>query len=150
MVPESGERKRNLTTLVLVKNAAVKRSRSRQKVSESSQNPLKWSCTAQSFGNVMPDVFESIISSQTSCAPGHLKTVMSLSPLSRWSWSATMITTWTGTLAGMAILIAIGSGWILHQECTNYGHSAETSLLLDILWHVMRPHFVSSLGCPSG
>ena len=40
MMPESGERKRNLTTLVLVKNAAVKRSRSRQKVSESSQNPL--------------------------------------------------------------------------------------------------------------
>ena len=39
-MPESGERKRNLTTLVLVKNAAVKRSRSRQKVSESSQNPL--------------------------------------------------------------------------------------------------------------
>ena len=104
----------------------------------------------QSFRNVMPDVFESIISSQTSCAPGHLKTVMSLSPLSRWPWSATMITTWTGTLAGMAILIAIGSGWILHQECTNYGLSAETSLLLDILWHVMRPRFVSSLGCPSG
>ena len=48
VVPESGERKRNLTTLVLVKNAAVKRSRSRQKVSESSQNPLKWSCTAKS------------------------------------------------------------------------------------------------------
>ena len=47
-MPESGERKRNLTTLVLVKNAAVKRSRSRQKVSESSQNPLKWSCTARS------------------------------------------------------------------------------------------------------
>ena len=40
VMPESGERKRNLTTLVLVKNAAVKRSRSRQKVSESSQNPL--------------------------------------------------------------------------------------------------------------
>ena len=39
VMPESGERKRNLTTLVLVKNA-VKRSRSRQKVSESSQNPL--------------------------------------------------------------------------------------------------------------
>ena len=37
---ESGERKRNLTTLVLVRNAAVKQSRSRQKVSESSQNPL--------------------------------------------------------------------------------------------------------------
>ena len=35
-MPESGERKRNLTTLVLVKNAAVKRSWSRQKVSESS------------------------------------------------------------------------------------------------------------------
>ena len=47
-LPESGERKRNLTTLVLVKRAAVKRSRSRQKVSESSQNPLKWSCTAKS------------------------------------------------------------------------------------------------------
>ena len=47
VMPESGERKRNLTTLVLVKNAAVKRSRSRQKVSESSQNPLKWSCTAK-------------------------------------------------------------------------------------------------------
>ena len=45
-VPESGERKRNLTTLVLVKRAAVKRSRFRQKISESSQNPLKWSCTA--------------------------------------------------------------------------------------------------------
>ena len=45
-MPESGERKRNLTTLVLVKRAAVKRGRSRQKVSESSQNPLKWSCTA--------------------------------------------------------------------------------------------------------
>ena len=104
----------------------------------------------QSFRHVMPDVFEFIISSQTSCAPGHLKTAMSLSPLSRWSWSATMITTWTGTLAGMAILIVTGSGWILHQECTNYGHSAETSLLLDILWHVMRPRFVSSLGCPSG
>ena len=42
-LPESGERKRNLTTLVLVKRDAVKRSRSRQKVSESSQNPLKWS-----------------------------------------------------------------------------------------------------------
>ena len=40
VMPESGERMRNLTTLVLVKNAAVKRSRSRQKVSESSQNPL--------------------------------------------------------------------------------------------------------------
>ena len=40
VMPESGERKRNLTTLVLVKNAAVKRSRSRQKVSELSQNPL--------------------------------------------------------------------------------------------------------------
>ena len=40
VMPESGERKRNLTTLVLVKNGAVKRSRSRQKVSESSQNPL--------------------------------------------------------------------------------------------------------------
>ena len=40
VMPESGERKRNLTTLVLVKNAAVKRSRSRQKVLESSQNPL--------------------------------------------------------------------------------------------------------------
>ena len=66
----------------------------------------------QSFRNVMPDVFEFIISSQTSCAPGHLKTVMSLSPLSRWYWSATMITTWTGTLAGMAILIVIGSGWL--------------------------------------
>ena len=39
-MPESGERKRNLTTLVLVKNAAVKLSRSRQKVLESSQNPL--------------------------------------------------------------------------------------------------------------
>ena len=37
-MPESGERKRNLTTLVLVKRAAVKRGRSRQKVSESSQN----------------------------------------------------------------------------------------------------------------
>ena len=48
VMPESGERKRNLTTLVLVKRAAVKRSRSRQKVSESSQNPLKWSCTARS------------------------------------------------------------------------------------------------------
>ena len=47
-LPESGERKRNLTTLVLVKRDAVKRSRSRQKVSESSQNPLKWSCTAKS------------------------------------------------------------------------------------------------------
>ena len=47
-MPESGERKRNLTTLVLVKNAAVKRRRSRQKVLESSQNPLKWSCTARS------------------------------------------------------------------------------------------------------
>ena len=104
----------------------------------------------QSFRSVMPDVFEFIISSQTSCAPGHLKTVMSPSPLSRWSWSATLTTTWTGTLAGMAILIVIGSGWILHRECTNYGRSAETSLLLDILWHVMRPRFVSSLGCPSG
>ena len=40
VMPESGERKRNLTTLVLVRNAAVKQSRSRQKVSESSQNPL--------------------------------------------------------------------------------------------------------------
>ena len=48
VMPESGERKRNLTTLVLVKNASVKRSLSRQKVSESSQNPLKWSCTAKS------------------------------------------------------------------------------------------------------
>ena len=47
-MPESGERKRNLTTLFLVKRAAVKRSRSQQKVSESSQNPLKWSCTAGS------------------------------------------------------------------------------------------------------
>ena len=36
-VPESGERKRNLTTLVLVKRAAVKRSRSRQR----SQSPLR-------------------------------------------------------------------------------------------------------------
>ena len=45
VMPESGERKRNLTTLVLVKNAAVKRSRSRQKVSESSQNPLSSSDT---------------------------------------------------------------------------------------------------------
>ena len=68
--------------------------------------------------------FESIISSQTSCAPGLLKTLMSLSPRSRWSWSATMITTWTGILAGIAILIVTGSGWILCQECTNYGHSA--------------------------
>ena len=44
----------------------------------------------------------------------------------------------------------IGSGWILHLGCTNFGHSAETTLLLDILWHRMRPRFVSSLGCLSG
>ena len=48
---------------------------------------------------------------------------MSLSPRSRWSWSATMITTWTDTLAGMAILTVTGSGWILYLECTNCGHS---------------------------
>ena len=39
-MPESGERKRNLTTLVLVKNAAVKRSLSRQKVLFSAISPL--------------------------------------------------------------------------------------------------------------
>ena len=60
VMPESGERKRNLTTLVLVKNAAVKRSRSRQKVThktnseqirqghllESDVNPSKQKCTS--------------------------------------------------------------------------------------------------------
>ena len=41
-LPESGERKRNLTTLVLVKRDAVKRSRSRQKVSESRKCLVIW------------------------------------------------------------------------------------------------------------
>ena len=67
----------------------------------------------QSSRMAMPNVFGSIISNPTSCAPAPLKTLMSLSPRSRWSWSATVITTWTGTLAGMAIRTVIGSGWIL-------------------------------------
>ena len=54
VMPESGERKRNLTTLVLVKNAAVKRSRSRQKVSESSQNPLS---SSRQYGQPMHHFF---------------------------------------------------------------------------------------------
>ena len=102
------------------------------------------------FRRAMPDMFEFTISGQTSCAPGHLKTVKLLNPPSRWYWSVTLTTTWTGTLEGMATPIVIGSGWILHLGCTNFGHSAETTLLLDILWHGMRPRFVSSLGCLSG
>ena len=47
-VPESGERKRNLTTLVLVKKSHSETKPVPTKVSESSQNPLKWSCTAGS------------------------------------------------------------------------------------------------------
>ena len=52
VMPESGERKRNLTTLVLVKNAAVKRSRSQQKVSESSQNNDRYMRIVQAWAAI--------------------------------------------------------------------------------------------------
>ena len=94
-------------------------------------------CALQSHGHLwpnfrraMPDVLEFTISGQTSCAPGHLKTVKLLNPPSRWYWSVTLTTTWTGTLEGMAIPMSLA----LAGYCTWGVQTLDTLQRLPCCW----------------
>ncbi len=90
----------------------------------------------QSSRLAKPNVFGFITMNRTSCAHGPLRTMKSPSLRSRWSLFATMITTWTGTLAEMDTPRVIGYGWILRQGFTSCGRSAGTTRQQDFRWHV--------------